>query len=297
MDAQFSWFFDAAVICLFLIFIYIGGKRGFIGSVLILCSYIVSLLLALTVSKTLSPVIYDRLISEEISSSIETKISDLDIAYEVQKAINRENLGIEIDKDTVSEIIGNSQGSIAETVKNKVVSEIEGTGKNSEGAAEKIDEIFDNNITDKFLNLLPDYISDIIKESVRNGSDTISEIIRALNSTPDTAALFIEQSIIRPVIVSILSAAIFIVVFIVLKIITGFAVRLIKCVDKIPVIGSLNTFLGIVLGIIEAIAVILLIVMILRFMIAVTNNEMIAFNTQNIEATNIFRLFYNMIVF
>ena len=64
MGTQFFWIFDAAVAAIFVGFIFIGIKKGFVSVLLSLLALILAFCTALFTSEGIAEAIYDSMISE-----------------------------------------------------------------------------------------------------------------------------------------------------------------------------------------------------------------------------------------
>lgn len=84
-------------------------------------------------------------------------------------------------------------------------------------------------------------------------------------------------------------AVIFLLVLVGLRIVSVAA----KLVNKMPVIGKINSFLGLILGLIEGIIAVFVVCIGIRLAVSLTGANMILFNQTTIDATFLFKWFYN----
>ena len=105
MGTQFSWFYDVLTVALIVGFLYVGGKRGFIRSVILIAGYVISFILAFAISKSAAPVIYEKFVQPRIVSAIEKNIEKVDITTEIKKALGLDTLEIDIPKEELISFI------------------------------------------------------------------------------------------------------------------------------------------------------------------------------------------------
>ena len=293
MGIQFAWFFDVVVVALLLAFLYIGGKRGFIRSVIMIAGYIISFILAFFISSTASPMIYEKYVQKNVVTMVEHNINNIDIAGEVQKSLGLESMGITVDKQEINDVIAKSNGDLSGDIRNYISKKTNGYDVPKAEIDSKLQSIFNSSVADRFINSLPSYMTDTAKEYLSKGNQTISETLKAFTSTKTDAAKFVEKNIIRGSVIAIIKLLVFIIVFAVALIIVKLISRVFSLANKIPIAGTINALLGSALGLLQAIAIILIIAIILHILIALSNDEMIIFNTQTIQKTYLFKLFYD----
>lgn len=156
----------------------------------------------------------------------------------------------------------------------------------------------DNGIFDefnRFIAVVDEYIPSA-SGSVSSNSITVSYARRLVLGMMDTrTSLFdtVMNSFVRPncilIIRTIAFAVIFAVVFAVLKIIAYAS----KLIDKIPVIGELNSMLGGIAGLMEGIVIVFIICLATRFAVTLFDDSAILFNQQAIDRTFLFKKIYD----
>ncbi len=77
MGTQFFWIFDVAVAAIFLGYIFMGIRKGFISVLLSLLALVLAFCVALFTSGSIAEAIYDNMISDAITEEVSTKIDDL----------------------------------------------------------------------------------------------------------------------------------------------------------------------------------------------------------------------------
>ena len=96
MAENLALFFDIGLIVILLICIYIGRKRGFVKSVIMLLGYIIAFAGAFFISKAVSPAIYDNFLKSKTESFVEKNMDKIDIKGQIKEMIKQQNVGVEI---------------------------------------------------------------------------------------------------------------------------------------------------------------------------------------------------------
>ncbi len=125
------------------------------------------------------------------------------------------------------------------------------------------------------LNSLPNFLSDIIRTQIGDvGSILPNDII----SSAQSVAVYLTDNILRPIVVNIMSTALMIIIFILGIIIFGIIANASKLIKFVPIVGSLNAFLGGIVGFAGGVIVIFVLANIMS-VIAVVSGGSISFLT------------------
>lgn len=103
----------------------------------------------------------------------------------------------------------------------------------------------------------------------------------------------VVNGIIEPVFIMAVQTLLFIVIFILVLIILDVIAKALKLVNKIPVVGSVNSLLGGVAGLVQGLITVCIICIVFRFVIALTGGDVMFFNEVTVNSTYLFRWFYN----
>ncbi|MCL2633217.1 MAG: CvpA family protein [Oscillospiraceae bacterium] len=115
-----------------------------------------------------------------------------------------------------------------------------------------------------------------------------------IKSDSQTLAETVNDNIVKPVLVVPVRVVVFSIIFAVLNIGVAIAVKSLKLINRIPVIGKINTFGGAVLGVLEATVVVFLVCIGIRLLITITGDNIIFLNTMTVNETFIFKHIYYM---
>lgn len=98
--------------------------------------------------------------------------------------------------------------------------------------------------------------------------------------------------IIRPNCIIIIRTAVFVLIFVLVSVIIRLVAGISKILDKIPVIGSVNSLLGSIAGVCEGLVIIFIVCLATRLAVSLSNGGAILFNQAAINSTYLFKKFY-----
>lgn len=294
MNSNLSWFFDIFAIALLLVFLYTGGKRGFVKSILLITGYIISLRIAFLVINSASPVIYDKYVKTKVVSIVEKQLGDVDVVTEIQRAINNSfaDTGISVDKEKIKDIISSNSGNIGKDIETYINANNKDVNISSDEINQNIQDIYNNSIVEKFISSIPTYINNNDYQNAHS-TTTINKTLKALTGTKEDAASYIEKSFLRNNLIIVLRSIIFVIVFIISLFVVRLLTRALSIVNKIPLVGPVNTFLGMIFGLLQGLVVIYIIALIIHAVIALSSNQMLVFNSNTIGNTIFFKHIYD----
>lgn len=100
--------------------------------------------------------------------------------------------------------------------------------------------------------------------------------------------------IIRPNCIIIIRTIAFVVIFAVVNTVLRLIANLTKLLDKIPVIGTVNSLLGGISGLLEGLLIVFLVCVATRLAISISGGNAILFNQATVNSTYLFKIFYEM---
>ncbi|MCL1824018.1 MAG: hypothetical protein FWG44_07420 [Oscillospiraceae bacterium] len=139
-------------------------------------------------------------------------------------------------------------------------------------------------------NLLPQ-LSNNFNNGVNSAvSEVIVTMIQSGGSGINTAIL---DNLITPVIMLPLRTLIFFILFAIICVALSILTRSLSIVNRIPIVGTVNSLLGIVIGVLQAAIVVFIICIGISILITLTGNSIIFINTMTIEESLLFKHIYN----
>jgi len=293
VGSQFAWFYDIFTVAIFCICIYVCGKRGFLRSVLMILGYIAALVISFLIADWTAPAIYDSVVKPVVIDYIEEKTGNIDPVEEIQNALNSKYgfLGVNFGRNRVMSFLSEDREetykNISDYISEKGMVDVIGDNGN---------EIIGGFLSDELNSKLSHYIPvDFGAVDVNFDDDAVwSDVVRAIKGDGSSIAVFVEKHVIRGIIVSIVRMAVFILAFVILAVVVKALSKILKIVDHIPLVNSVNSLLGGVIGVIQGAMSVYVIALGVRLLISIGGNSMIFFNKTTIDMTYLFSFFYNL---
>ncbi len=107
-------------------------------------------------------------------------------------------------------------------------------------------------------------------------------------------AATVTDDLIAPITTATIQLIVFLIAFVILCFVIKILMKVLKLVDRIPLIGSLNASLGLLVGGAEAVLFLLLFTGLVALMIQLSANEWQFLNNQIVEKTILFRFLYQI---
>ena len=131
-------------------------------------------------------------------------------------------------------------------------------------------------------------------ESVESGDKSVLRdfMFSIIDTGSGDISASILDNIVRPVVTVPIRALVFVAIFVLLLVLFRILARALRVINKIPLVGTVNAILGAILGIAESAIVIFIVCIGVQVLINLTDNALIAINTDAIDATFVFRHIY-----
>ncbi len=293
MASELFWFFDALALGILLVAMYFGGRRGLMKSVVTVVLTVAVIVVSWFGAEIASPIIYDNLLKDKIVAGLDNTTESADPAQTTHDAINDADLGVEIPDSEITRLLGIDGDFFA-----NLTTELKKNGASDD--AEKIQTEMKESVTEKMLTTLldgwaaPETVADIL-ETLQGTTDSINGVLDVFISGDKSAtAQVFEETVLGPAIKGILRVLIFVLLLIVLKLITNPIAGLFKFVNEIPIIGPVNKLFGGVLGIVEGAVIVIIVALLVRLTVFLSEGSLMFLNIDTIDKTYIFKYFYYM---
>ena len=133
----------------------------------------------------------------------------------------------------------------------------------------------DENMLDQMDNTL---LSDLVVSILQSGGNPGQSVL---------------DNIVKPFVLIPMRTIIFIILFILISILLSFVIKATSLINKIPLIGKLNEFLGAIMGFVHGVIVVFVVVILLNMIIAITDNSLIFLNQSTIDNSFMFSWVYH----
>lgn len=158
--------------------------------------------------------------------------------------------------------------------------------KNSE-VADSVNEIIDKvGETVPALDLKGKTIEDI-------DSGTINSVVVSVVQSSGNPGKAVLDNVAKPIVLVPLRTIIFVVLFILIFIILSIVIKATSVINKLPLIGKLNSLLGGVAGLLQGLVIVFIVVIIAHMAVELTNNTLIFLNDMTINKSFAFSKIYN----
>ncbi|MDR2559028.1 MAG: CvpA family protein [Oscillospiraceae bacterium] len=125
-------------------------------------------------------------------------------------------------------------------------------------------------------------------------ADAVTQVVvTIIESGKNGITTALVDNLIGPVIFVPLRTLIFFILFAIICAVASFFVKKLSAINRIPLVGPVNSVLGGVTGLLKSAVIIFIVCICLNILITVTGNNIIFINTMTIEESFIFRHIYN----
>lgn len=136
-------------------------------------------------------------------------------------------------------------------------------------------------LVESFSSILPGGMADEVTRSLQ-------EILGS--GAPDLAVRIVD-TILTPLIVPMITVVLFFIAFAVCKLVISMLVAVLTNINKIPVIGSVNELLGILVGVAGGLLNVVLLLCLIWAVVAITNNNLPVLNNDMLSGSMMYSLF------
>lgn len=333
MGEEFSIAFDIAVIAIPAVFAFVGLKKGFAKVVLGLISTIAAFACAMALSGPIADAIYknhvEKPIEEQISGAADVfsditlgNISDIDFAKVKINgtAAGETALDYAGTRKTVVDLskldLSGTGITKADLQKIGITDEVDLKALNAKTVELSMDDVQKyglgklavaqyiavnliqqprmkdfNSIAEKVSKYLPSISGSASADST--GVSAIRSITLKMFDTKDNFKGAVMNGIIKPNCTMFIRTVAFGIIFFLINLALRIVTAAVKLIDKVPVIGKVNSLFGFILGLAEGIIAVFVVCLAIRLVVSVCSANSILFNQTAIDSTFLFKWFYN----
>ena len=232
---------------------------------------------------------YDSVLSNQIVANVEEVLDKHSVASSICDRIKKDTFGVVISQDKLSKVVASS-GSLYNAI----------NGKDNEFLSmDKINTLLGESVEDAISsplkNVLPSPAVDYMINSLKSNSDLLYTTVPILLQDNKSAAEYIEQTFIKPIVLYIIKMAIFFVVFLIVMIIVKIISKTIENNDSLPTIAvASDRLLGAILGIAEGMILLILISVVVKLLVYSSGGTSEIFSSEVIQSTKLFKTIYNL---
>lgn len=142
-------------------------------------------------------------------------------------------------------------------------------------------------------NAVPLFFGGMAEEIADGSASAIRSVVLIMQTTSASFKEAVINGIIEPCVKIFVQTLVFVIIFIVVAVALGVASKLLKFVNKIPLIGGLNALCGGLIGIVQGVIAVFVVCIAVRLITVLCGGTVMFFNTADIQSTFIFKVFYN----
>ena len=161
----------------------------------------------------------------------------------------------------------------------------------TETVSSKVEEVLTNDKNAQVTEIITK-ATEGMPEFVKNSALSCSDLLTVKDEQKAEISNTIEQSVISPIVLSALQIVIFIILLTIFLIIVKFLSKTFGEINDWPIVGKLNKFLGGVLGLVNAMIIVLVAVFVIKGAVLLSGNNSKVFNNETIESSKIFSYIY-----
>lgn len=149
------------------------------------------------------------------------------------------------------------------------------------------EETFSTATLASFIENIPSSLLNLLQTTL--GIDLTSSLNSAFQNGRPALLLFLTNEVIGPVVLFLTTAILFLLLLILLGFLVRYLARLFRFVNDIPLLGSINSILGGVVGLIRGFLVLFVLAVFVDFLCSITNNSWEVLNQSIIQRTFLYQ--------
>jgi len=294
LDTEYWWFYDLFILVTILLCAYSGYKKGFAKVIVMMIGYIAIVILSVFIGNTVGPVVYEKYVKQVMVDSVKNIVDEYNFETEFQKVMKELVPDIDFKGTEIDEFIMDNSKNVSEDLYQLYLRKNSLTFYSEKEFNEKINENLNKTIANSFNTGMPAFVEKEIKKATQKNNNLLLDTFKVITGDSTKAAEYIEEKYVRSITVKLLKAFIYLISFLILSLVLQFVEKIIRESHSIPVLGSADSLFGAILGIIQALAITILISLVIKFVISLSINEIPIFNSNTINQTKIFKHIYDL---
>lgn len=301
MSTFFWWFFDALVIIIAGYVLYSNGKRGVTKVLLLGIGYFIAALAAAFVSNSMAPVLYESMTEDSTISEIEHVNRRYDMVSGVTTKVNIQNYGFTVDKATIQGLLEGQNadrfiGRLYSCLKQKNGGlELLSVDNTRELVYTAVQEGYGRQLGED----LPVYVQTNFEEKTAADPELTRELITLLldPKQEQEAIRFTEEKFVKDPTMELLQIFSYLIIFSIVMVLAAFIAATMENKFFFNNTRAKERLLGALVGIVEAVTVLMLLTLVVRMLVMLGGGELLCFNEPTIQESKLFSHFYNHLDF
>lgn len=296
MNTQLWWLYDVVAVAIFLVCIYLSGRKGIFKSLITAVGCILSVFISVSISGTVSDTLYKTTVRDGNINKLEKTLIDVDISSDMKNALEEMGYSVIVNTKKLDEIL-DSDKNLDEQLY-KYMNNINGKVVDDEESFQKALNVCYASVMKKLISGdMSKYAVETASRKIIDGKTDFGSLIRQIkdgDKRKDTAKIISDdyvadayKNVIRLVGILISFALIFIITLLTVKAMTEGQMQTENSTGSYIAGGACGIITGAIIVFISAVIVKLCAIM--------GDNEMLFFGNEAVEKTYIFRYAYNFL--
>ena len=296
MGTQLWWLYDVVAVAIFLVCIYLSGRKGIFKSLITAVGCILSVFISVSISGTIADTLYKTTVRDGNINKLEKTLIDVDISSDMKNALEEMGYSVIVNTKRLDEIL-DSDKNLDEQLY-KYMNNINGKVVDDEESFQKALNVCYASVMKKLISGdMSKYAVETASRKIIDGKTDFGSLIRQIkdgDKRKDTAKIISDdyvadayKNVIRLVVILISFALIFIITLLTVKAMTEGQMQTENSTGSYIAGGACGIITGAIIVFISAVIVKLCAIM--------GDNEMLFFGNEAIEKTYIFRYAYNFL--
>lgn len=294
MNTQFWWIFDALVAIIAVIVIYSNAKRGITKVLVVGIGYIIATIAASLVCVPAASAVYASVAAGSDLAALERVGKQVSISDIYGDIIDGENLGFNADRNVIKAYMQNSTPDVYTQDIYRYMNRRNGD------VVMELDEfqgMLRTQLTERYGAALseevPEYVRMNFEKKMTADPEAYTELMSRLSS--GHAAEYVEETYAKEPTLQVLQIFCYLILFSILMVIA--AVLSATLENKIFFNNTMRKerILGGMMGLLEALALLILMTMIVRLIVMLSGGDALCFNEPTIAKSKVFNYFYSYV--
>ena len=284
-------FLGVLVVLVLILTAVTGYKKGFLRYILGTVGAVLVVIIAFLATDIFAADVYESFIQPTVVDHISEQIQDVDVAEMVSNEMKEMGYEVNLSEKQINNML-KSDGDISKKISEKA----EQNNVDSEKLENDLNDFFEKRFPSSMGTIYNKLDFEKIGESVDYTRNMSYDTVRALaKGDTELGAKYLEQNLVRPFAMTIVSILMFILLYMVLTIVLRIVLTVTGILDYIPGANGLNKFLGIIAGLLKGLIYLAVIAYAINLIIDASGDSIIKINREMIDKTIIFKYIFDFV--
>lgn len=302
MSTSLWWVFDLILVAVVIYVIAVNAKRGLTKTLLLNIGYVLTTAVASLLAAVAAPALYQTVAYDNNISGIVTANDHMDFSEIFLDAVNAQKYGFTMDRATMDRVLKDSK--ITPTFDEYLFEYVQKKSDSNFSTQEEFSGVLRNAFAEKYGaqldERLPHYVRMYFDKQNREDPALMNDLITAFydsSMSQKERADVLESRFAAYPTTEVLQVFIFLIIFSVIMVIVALISAMMQNRIFLNLRESTDHVLGGMFGLIEALAVIMLLTMIVRLLVLLPGGQFLCFDEATIADSKLFSFCYDHIGF